>query len=77
MDNMVQACPKCNLAKSDKDLYEWYGKEGQYDIPRLPLGKYLKLVYEGFEKKGMLDSEQMSNEGNLDVFYLGSVFSTL
>jgi len=76
IDNMVQACPKCNLTKSDRDLYEWYGKEKQYEIPRLPLGKYLKIVYEAFEKKGILDSEQMSNEGKLDVFHLNSVFST-
>ncbi|NHI03059.1 hypothetical protein DYY67_0180 [Candidatus Nitrosotalea sp. TS] len=25
-------------------------------------------------KEGMLDSEQMNNEGNLDVFHFGSVF---
>jgi hypothetical protein len=71
---MVQACPKCNLAKSDKDLYEWYGKEKQYDIPRLPLGKYLKIVYDVFEKKGMLDSEEISDKGKLDVFCFSSVF---
>jgi hypothetical protein len=74
IDNMAQACQKCNLSKSDKDLYEWYGKERQYDISRLPLGKYLKIVYETFEKKGMLDSEEMSNEGKLDVFHFSSVF---
>ncbi|MEO9276779.1 MAG: HNH endonuclease [Nitrososphaera sp.] len=77
IDNMVQACSKCNLTKSDRDLYEWYGKEKQYDIPRLPLGKYLKLIYEEFDKKGTLDSEQIGNEGKLDVFHLGSVFSSV
>lgn len=67
---MVQACPKCNLTKSDKDLYERYGKDRQYDIPGLPLGKYLKIVYDAFEKKGTLDSEEMSNEGKLMYFTL-------
>lgn len=74
IDNMVQACPKCNLVKSDKDPFEWYGKEKQYEIPRLVLGKYLKVVYEEFEKKGKLDSDEMYNADKLDVFHLGSVF---
>ena|SRR2546427_1446333 len=74
IDNMVQACPKCNLSKSDKDLYELYGEERKYEIPRLVLGKYLKVVYEGFEKKGRLDSDEMYNAGKLNVFHLGSVF---
>jgi len=56
IDNMVQACQKCNLSKSDKDPYEWYGKEKRYEVPRLVLGKYLKIVYEEHEKKGTLDS---------------------
>ncbi|MGI0073191.1 MAG: HNH endonuclease [Nitrosotalea sp.] len=42
IDNMAQACQRCNLSKSDKDLYEWYGKEKRYDIPRLVLGKVPK-----------------------------------
>lgn len=49
MDNMVLACQKCNLEKGDKDPFEWYGLERKYEIPRIVLGKYLKLIYEELE----------------------------
>lgn len=75
MDNMVQACPKCNLSKSDKDPFEWYGEERKYEIPRLVLGKYLKLVYDAHEKKGTLDSVDINQDGKLNVYDLGSVFT--
>ena len=75
MDNMVQACPKCNLSKSDKDPFEWYGYEKRYEIPRIVLGKYLKLVYETHEKSGLLDSLDINKDGKLDVFDLGAMFS--
>ncbi len=74
IDNMVLACPPCNQAKSDKDPFEWYGPERQYEIPRLVLGKYLKLVFEFHEKAGSLDSPDLNNDGSLDVFDLGAVF---
>lgn len=73
IDNMVQACPKCNLAKSDKDPFEWYRKERRYEIPRLVLGKYLKQIYEMHEKNGTLDSVDINKDGSLDVFDLSSV----
>ena len=73
IDNMVQACPKCNLAKSDKDPFEWYEIERRYEIPRLVLGKYLKIIYDIHEKYGTLDSADLNKDGRLDVFDLGSV----
>ena len=74
MDNMVQACPECNLAKSDKDPFEWYGYEKRYDIPRIVLGKYLKLVYDIQEESGLLDTSDINKDGKLDVFDLGAMF---
>lgn len=74
IDNMVQSCQKCNLSKGDKDPYEWYGKEKKYEIPRLPLGKYLKLVFEAHEKAGTLDSLDLNIDGKLDVLDLGAIF---
>ncbi|MGI0022865.1 MAG: hypothetical protein ACRD9Q_08405, partial [Nitrososphaeraceae archaeon] len=62
------------LSKSDKDLYEWYGKEKRYEIPRLVLGKYLKIIYEEHEKKGTLESGDINGDGVLDVLDLGVVF---
>jgi 5-methylcytosine-specific restriction endonuclease McrA len=74
IDNMVQSCQKCNLSKGDKDPYEWYGKERKYEIPRLPLGKYLKLVFEAHEKADTLDSLDLNIDGTLDVLDLGAIF---
>jgi len=74
IDNMVQSCPKCNLSKSDKDPFEWYGEGRKYEIPRLVLGKYLKLVFEVYEKSGILDALDVNQDGKLDVFDLGSIF---
>ena len=74
IDNMVQACQKCNLSKSDKDLYEWYGKERRYEVPRLVLGKYLKIVYEEHERNGTLESGDINGDGVLDVLDLGAAF---
>ncbi len=74
IDNMVLSCRKCNLSKGDRDPFEWYGKEKRYEIPRLILGKYLKLVYEAHEKSGTIDSQDLNADGTLDVFDLGVVF---
>jgi len=58
--NVVWICSKCNSSKGAKRLYEsWTIKSGlkgaKYDVPRIAEGKYLKLLYETLEKKGMLD----------------------
>lgn len=74
IDNMVLCCPKCNQSKSDKDPYEWYGEKRKYEIPRIVLGKYLKLIYESHEKAGTLDSQDLNVDGKLDVFDLGAIF---
>ena len=42
IDNMVLSCQKCNLNKGVKDLFEWYAND--YEIPRIALGKHLKLL---------------------------------
>ena len=58
--NIVWVCAQCNSAKGAKRLYElWTIKEGlkgaKYEVPRIAEGKYLKLLYETFEEKDMLD----------------------
>lgn len=75
IDNMVLACRGCNLAKGTRDLFEWYGKDMQYEIPRLALGKYLKLVFELHERAGTLDSADINTDSRLDVSDLGAVLS--
>jgi len=49
MQNLVLACKNCADSKGEKDLIEWWcehlGKERD-EIPRLPIGLYLKNAYE-------------------------------
>ncbi len=56
IDNQVLACRRCNAEKGDKCLYDWYGEERKYEIPRLAWGKYLKVIYDLHEQVGTLDS---------------------
>lgn len=74
VDNMVLACATCNLKKKDKDPFEWYGLEKRYEIPRLVLGKYLKLIFDFHEKEGTLDLDDINADGKLNVYDLGSIF---
>jgi hypothetical protein len=75
IDNLVLACRDCNLAKGTRDLFEWYGKDRQYEIPRLALGKYLKLIFDTHEQMGSLDEIDINADGQLNVFDLGAVLS--
>jgi hypothetical protein len=75
IDNMVLACKGCNLEKGTRDLFEWYG-ERRYEIPRLPLGKYLKIIFDLHERAGTLDSNDLNSDGQLDVLDLGAVLSS-
>jgi HNH endonuclease len=75
IDNMVLACRNCNSSKGARDLFEWYGKGRQYEIPRLALGKYLKLIFELHERAGTLDSSDVNADARLDVSDLGAVLA--
>jgi len=59
-DNAIWVCKTCNSSKGDKRLYEWYGLDRRYEIPRIAEGKYLKLLYALHEKVGTLDLEDVS-----------------
>ena len=76
IDNMVLACRGCNSAKGARDLFEWYGKDRQHEIPRLALGKYLKLIFELHERAGTLDAADLNADAQLDVIDLGAVLSS-
>lgn len=73
IDNQVLACKSCNSAKGGRDPFEWYGKERRYEIPRIVLGKYLKLIYDVHKKQNTLDVSDLNNDGKLNVFDLGVV----
>ena len=65
IDNQVLACRKCNSSKGNKCLYEWYGEDGKYNIPRLVWGKYLKIIYDMHKAAGTLE-RSCSKTGDLD-----------
>lgn len=47
--NLVMACESCTHSKDDLDLVYWWCRvlgKARDDIPRVPLGLYLKLAYE-------------------------------
>ena len=59
-DNAVFVCKTCNSAKGDKRLYEWFGLENRYNLPRIAEGKYLKLLYSLHENNGTLNVSDVS-----------------
>jgi CRISPR/Cas system Type II protein with McrA/HNH and RuvC-like nuclease domain len=73
-DNLVFACKKCNLSKSNKSLIEWYGEDYSNKIPKFVFAKYLKLVYKAHEQNGSLDNEDFNGDGILDYRDLDDVF---
>ena len=49
MHNIVYACEGCATSKGEKDLVEWWCKDlskPRDELPRVPLGLYLKIAYE-------------------------------
>lgn len=69
-DNHVLACKRCNSSKGTKGIYEWYGIERKDEIPRIVVGKYLKLLYDLHEKNGTMDATDLNGDGKLEVFDL-------
>ncbi len=57
IDNLVLACPECNLSKGTKDLIEWYATDWAR-VPRLVMGKYLKLLMDAHEAAGTLGASE-------------------
>ena len=58
-DNAVLVCGECNSSKGDRRLYEWFGLEDRYGVPRIAEGKYLKLLYQLHEQHGTLDTSNI------------------
>jgi len=49
MHNIVMACQACAASKGEKDLMAWWCKDlgrPRDEVPRVPLGMYLKIAYE-------------------------------
>lgn len=66
IDNLVLSCAPCNLQKGALNPIDWYWKRGlrRRDVPRLVMGKCLKLVLEEHRRVGtLLDTEFPPGEG--------------
>ena len=74
IDNLVLACQPCNLSKGVRDPFDWYGKARRNEIPRLVVGKYLKLVYEKHEALGTLDTCGDADGGSVRLSDLMTAF---
>lgn len=72
--NIVIACRSCNSSKGDKDLIEWYGLEKSYEIPRIVMGKYLKMLYVCHECRDTLFRDDLNADGKINLLDLGYIF---
>ncbi len=77
IDNLVLSCRLCNLRKGSKDPFQWYGRKRIKDLPRVVLGKYLKLVLDAHERNGTLDSPGLSEDSMPTHETLSDVFRVL
>lgn len=76
IDNLVLACPTCNFQKGALNPVDWYWKRGmdRRHIPRLIMGKCLKLVWNEHRRHGtLLDTEYPIGKG-LNTARLFNVF---
>lgn len=73
IDNMVLACAACNNEKGARDPVEWYGERRPH-IPRLVMGKFLKLVYEEHQRMGTLNDRVCPGTEELNTAGLSAIF---
>lgn len=75
VDNMVRACAPCNQTKGARDPYQWFLGGGRGDsIPRIVLGKFLKVVFEEYSARGLLDSTEYMRAHAVERVSLSAVF---
>lgn len=74
IDNQVLACATCNLKKGARDPYQWYAPDRINEIPRLILGKFLKLLYEAYRAADLLDDRVYFKEQALERTNLSQIF---
>lgn len=73
-DNLVDSCQRCNLKKSNKDVFEFCAMIG-IDVPRLVKGKVLKLVFSKHAEKGTLQESDIDGDGKLNLLDLCAIFT--
>jgi hypothetical protein len=76
IDNIVRACALCNLEKGARDPYQWYSMKNEMgSIPRLVLGKFLKVVFDEYSVRDLLDSQEFMRSHSVDRLSLSAIFS--
>ena len=76
IDNIVLACPPCNLSKGAADVIDWC-KSRSIPMPRIVMGKYLKLLLKAHESKGSLDWPSYPPNRPLKLSRCSQVFQDL
>jgi hypothetical protein len=71
---MVRACTLCNLTKGACDPYQWYRGSETEPIPRIVLGKFLKIVLEAHAACGVLDLAAFMKLHSIERITLSSIF---
>ncbi|MDR2688256.1 MAG: hypothetical protein LBB76_00665 [Azoarcus sp.] len=64
----------CNLTKGARDPYQWYLGSKIEPIPRIVLGKFLKIVFEAYAARGVLDSAAFMKLHSIERVTLSSIF---
>ncbi len=79
IDNMVLACAACNQGKSARNPIEWYEDRnlGRGHIPRIVMGKLLKLILEEHRRRGTLDEEEFPKGEALSMRGISKVFEVV
>ena len=77
IDNLVLACPKCNRAKGGRNPIEWYESQGKNSshIPRLVMGKMLKLLLAEHGRQGTLFASEYPTGCALKLRNVCAVFT--
>ena len=60
IDNLVLSCCSCNNSKGVLNPIEWYERQGRErkEIPRIVVGKLVKLVFEEHKRRGTLEVKE-------------------
>lgn len=77
IDNLVLSCRTCNLKKGVRDPFQWYGSKRVGELPRVVIGKFLKLVLEAHERNGSIDQSGISADSTPTNITLSDVFRVL
>jgi hypothetical protein len=78
IDNLVLSCAACNLQKGALNPIDWYRRRDLHPkhIPRLAMGKLLKLVLEEHRRRGTLGAAEFPPGAGLRLSEVCRVFET-